>query len=101
MLFGGSEFDRLSEEVLERIRREQDEFSRVFDQRPQRLWEGAFVPPVSAKSHPHSAIVELSMARLEHRIPARICESPRGLRCQLQITGKLYYWEIFPLAAGV
>ncbi len=45
-----AEFDSLSEEVLERIRREQDEFSRVFaTSAPQRLWEGAFVPPVSAE----------------------------------------------------
>ena len=45
-----AEFDSLSEEVLERIRREQDEFSRVFaSSAPQRLWEGAFVPPVSAE----------------------------------------------------
>jgi len=45
-----AEFDSLSEEVLERIRREQDDFSRVFaTSAPQRLWEGAFVPPVSAE----------------------------------------------------
>ena len=45
-----AEFDTLSEEVLERIRREQDEFSRAFaTSAPQRLWEGAFVPPVSAE----------------------------------------------------
>jgi murein DD-endopeptidase MepM/ murein hydrolase activator NlpD len=45
-----AEFDSFSEEVLERIRREQDEFSRVFaTSAPQRLWEGAFVPPVSAE----------------------------------------------------
>jgi Peptidase family M23 len=45
-----AEFDSFSEEVLERIRREQDEFSRVFaTSAPQRLWEGAFAPPVSAE----------------------------------------------------
>jgi murein DD-endopeptidase MepM/ murein hydrolase activator NlpD len=45
-----AEFDNLSEEVLERIHREQEEFSRAFaTSTPQRLWEGAFVPPVSAE----------------------------------------------------
>jgi murein DD-endopeptidase MepM/ murein hydrolase activator NlpD len=45
-----AEFDSFTQEVLERIRKEQDEFSRVFaTSAPQRLWEGAFVPPVSAE----------------------------------------------------
>ena len=41
------EFDQLSPEVLERIRREQDQFARVFAvSAPQRLWARPFVGPL-------------------------------------------------------
>lgn len=42
-----AEFDQLSPEVLERIRKDQDEFSRAFmTSAPERLWEGPFVLPI-------------------------------------------------------
>ena len=41
------EFDQLSPDVLERIRREQEQFARVFSvSAPQRLWARPFVGPV-------------------------------------------------------
>jgi Peptidase family M23 len=46
----GAEFDQLSPEVLERIRKDQDEFSRVFmTSAPDRLWEGPFLLPISSE----------------------------------------------------
>lgn len=43
-----AEFDQLSPEVLERVRREQEQFSRAFTASgPRRLWAGPFLPPVS------------------------------------------------------
>jgi murein DD-endopeptidase MepM/ murein hydrolase activator NlpD len=46
----GAEFDQLSPEVLERIRKDQDEFSRAFmTSAPERLWRGPFVLPVSSE----------------------------------------------------
>jgi len=46
----GAEFDQLSPEVLERIRRDQDEFARAFmTSSPDRLWRGPFVLPVSSE----------------------------------------------------
>jgi murein DD-endopeptidase MepM/ murein hydrolase activator NlpD len=45
-----SEFDQLSPETLERIRNDQEEFSRAFaSSAPQRLWEGAFLLPISSE----------------------------------------------------
>jgi murein DD-endopeptidase MepM/ murein hydrolase activator NlpD len=45
-----TEFDRLSPETLERIRNDQEEFSRAFmGSAPERLWEGAFVLPLSSE----------------------------------------------------
>ena len=44
-----AEFDQLSAEVIERIRKDQDQFSRAFmSSAPERLWEGSFVLPVSS-----------------------------------------------------
>ena len=44
------EFDQLSPEVLERIRKDQDEFARAFmTSAPDRLWRGPFVLPVSSE----------------------------------------------------
>jgi murein DD-endopeptidase MepM/ murein hydrolase activator NlpD len=46
----GAEFDQLSPEVLERIRKDQDEFAHVFMMSsPDRLWRGPFVLPVSSE----------------------------------------------------
>jgi len=46
----GAEFDQLSPEVLERIRKDQDEFARAFmTSAPERLWKGPFVLPVSSE----------------------------------------------------
>ena len=46
----GAEFDQLSLEVLERIRKDQDEFSRAFmTSAPDRLWEGPFLLPISSE----------------------------------------------------
>lgn len=43
-----TEFEPFGPEVLERIRREQKQFSSVFAlSTPQRLWDGPFVPPVA------------------------------------------------------
>lgn len=43
-----AEFDQLRPEVLERIRNEQEQFARAFmSSKPQRLWAGPFVSPVS------------------------------------------------------
>jgi murein DD-endopeptidase MepM/ murein hydrolase activator NlpD len=45
-----SEFDQLSPETLERIRHDQEQFSSVFmSSTPERLWEGAFVLPISSE----------------------------------------------------
>ena len=45
----GTEFDQLSPEVLERIKKDQARFSRVFmSSVPERLWEGPFIIPVSS-----------------------------------------------------
>jgi murein DD-endopeptidase MepM/ murein hydrolase activator NlpD len=45
-----AEFDRLSPETLERIRNDQEEFSRAFmSSVPEPLWEGAFVLPISSE----------------------------------------------------
>jgi murein DD-endopeptidase MepM/ murein hydrolase activator NlpD len=44
-----AEFDQLSAEVIERIRKDQDQFSRAFmSSAPERLWEGSFLLPVSS-----------------------------------------------------
>src|SRR5499426_744345 len=46
----GAEFDQLSPDVLERIRKDQDEFARAFmTSSPDRLWRGPFVLPVSSE----------------------------------------------------
>jgi len=46
----GAEFDQLSPEVLERIRKDQNEFTRAFmTSAPDRLWRGPFVLPVSSE----------------------------------------------------
>ena len=95
-----AEFDSLSEEVLERIRREQDEFSRVFaTSAPQRLWEGAFVPPVSAEiSSPfgYRRVIN-GTPRAPHT--GTDLRAPRGLRCELQITVESYCSAISSSAA--
>jgi murein DD-endopeptidase MepM/ murein hydrolase activator NlpD len=45
-----SEFDQLSPETLERIRADQQQFSRAYmSSTPERLWEGAFLLPVSSE----------------------------------------------------
>lgn len=45
-----AEFDQLSPEVLERIRREREQFTRVFSTSSrQRLWEGVFVEPLAGE----------------------------------------------------
>jgi murein DD-endopeptidase MepM/ murein hydrolase activator NlpD len=45
-----SEFDQLSPETLERIRHDQEQFSSAFMRStPERLWEGAFVLPISSE----------------------------------------------------
>jgi murein DD-endopeptidase MepM/ murein hydrolase activator NlpD len=45
----GTEFDQLSPEILERIKKDQAQFSRVFmSSVPERLWEGPFIIPVSS-----------------------------------------------------
>jgi murein DD-endopeptidase MepM/ murein hydrolase activator NlpD len=45
-----SEFDRLSPETLERIRNDQEQFSRAFmSSTPERSWEGAFLLPISSE----------------------------------------------------
>jgi murein DD-endopeptidase MepM/ murein hydrolase activator NlpD len=45
-----SEFDQLSPETLERIRHDQEQFSSAFvSSTPERLWEGAFVLPISSE----------------------------------------------------
>jgi murein DD-endopeptidase MepM/ murein hydrolase activator NlpD len=45
-----SEFDQLSPETRERIRHDQEQFSSVFmSSTPERLWEGAFVLPISSE----------------------------------------------------
>ena len=45
-----AEFDQLSPETLERIRSDQQEFSRTFmSSAPEPLWEGAFVLPLSSE----------------------------------------------------
>jgi murein DD-endopeptidase MepM/ murein hydrolase activator NlpD len=45
-----AEFDQLSPEVLERIRQDQDQFSRAFmTSMPERLWEGRFLLPISSE----------------------------------------------------
>lgn len=45
-----SEFDQLSPETLERIRSEQQQFSHTFtSSAPERLWEGAFLLPISSE----------------------------------------------------
>ena len=45
-----AEFDQLSPEVLERIRKDQDEFARAFMiSASERLWKGPFVLPVSSE----------------------------------------------------
>jgi murein DD-endopeptidase MepM/ murein hydrolase activator NlpD len=45
----GTEFDQLSPEVLDRIKKDQEQFSRVFmSSVPERLWEGPFIVPVSS-----------------------------------------------------
>jgi murein DD-endopeptidase MepM/ murein hydrolase activator NlpD len=45
-----SEFDQLSPETLERIRNDQQQFSRAYgSSTPERLWEGTFVLPVSSE----------------------------------------------------
>jgi murein DD-endopeptidase MepM/ murein hydrolase activator NlpD len=45
-----SEFDQLSPETLERIRNDQQQFSRAYaSSTPERLWEGAFLLPVSSE----------------------------------------------------
>jgi len=44
-----AEFDQLSAAVIERIRKDQDQFSRAFmSSAPERLWEGSFLLPVSS-----------------------------------------------------
>ncbi|HXV81118.1 MAG TPA: M23 family metallopeptidase [Candidatus Binatia bacterium] len=44
------EFEPLSQEALERIRQDREEFSRAFmTSAPERLWEGRFVLPVSSE----------------------------------------------------
>ena len=44
-----AEFDQLSAEVIERIRKDQDQFSHTFmSSAPERLWEGSFLLPVSS-----------------------------------------------------
>jgi murein DD-endopeptidase MepM/ murein hydrolase activator NlpD len=46
----GAEFDQLSPEVLERIRKDQDEFAGAFMKSgPDPLWRGPFVLPVSSE----------------------------------------------------
>ena len=45
-----AEFDQLSPEVLERIRKDQDQFSRAFmTSTPERLWDGRFLLPISSE----------------------------------------------------
>jgi murein DD-endopeptidase MepM/ murein hydrolase activator NlpD len=45
-----AEFDQLSRETIERIRQDQEEFSRAFmTSAPERLWEGPFLLPVSSE----------------------------------------------------
>jgi len=45
-----AEFDQLSPEVLERIRQDQDQFTRAFmTSMPERLWEGRFLLPISSE----------------------------------------------------
>ena len=45
-----AEFDQLSPEVLERIRKDQEQFSRAFmTSAPERLWEGRFLLPISSE----------------------------------------------------
>jgi murein DD-endopeptidase MepM/ murein hydrolase activator NlpD len=45
-----SEFDQLSPETLERIRHDQEQFSRAFlSSTPDRIWEGAFALPLSSE----------------------------------------------------
>jgi murein DD-endopeptidase MepM/ murein hydrolase activator NlpD len=45
-----AEYDHLSAEVIERIRKDQDQFSRVFTtSAPNRLWDGPFLLPVSSE----------------------------------------------------
>jgi murein DD-endopeptidase MepM/ murein hydrolase activator NlpD len=45
-----AEFDQFGPETLERIRQDQERFSRVFMKSvPERLWEGSFVLPVSSE----------------------------------------------------
>ena len=45
-----AEFDQLSPEVLERIRKDQEQFSRAFmTSAPERLWEGRFLLPLSSE----------------------------------------------------
>jgi len=45
-----AEFERLSDEVLERIRREREQFSQAFSASSrQRLWEGLFVEPLAGE----------------------------------------------------
>lgn len=44
------EFDQLSPEALEKIRQDQEQFSRAFmTSAPERLWEGRFLSPVSSE----------------------------------------------------
>jgi len=43
------EFDQLSAEVIQRIRKDQDQFTRAFaTSAPERLWDGSFLLPVSS-----------------------------------------------------
>ncbi len=45
-----AEFDQLSPEVLERIRKDQEQFSRAFmTSAPERLWEGRFLLPIASE----------------------------------------------------
>jgi len=45
-----AEFDQLSDEVLERIRRERDQFSRAFSTSSRkRLWDGVFIEPLAGE----------------------------------------------------
>jgi murein DD-endopeptidase MepM/ murein hydrolase activator NlpD len=45
-----AEFDQLSPETIERIRQDQEQFSRAFmTSAPERLWEGPFLLPISSE----------------------------------------------------
>ena len=68
-----AEFDQLSPEVLERIRKDQDQFSRAFmTSTPERLWEGRFFLPISSESARPLVIDASLTGRPERRTPALI-----------------------------